>query len=110
MTPLQYEELEGKIYVTAAFGLKADWVQNILANPCVGVRVGVRRFQGFAQVITDPERIADLLELRLRRHPRMIAAILRSEGLPPKPRREDLVAYAAKLAMVEIIPEAEMRA
>ncbi len=105
VTPLQYEELDGKIYVTAAWGLQADWVRNIRANPCVEVRVGGRRFQGCASVITDPERIADMLELRLKRHPRMIAAILRSEGLPAKPGRADLTAYAAKLAMVEITPE-----
>lgn len=106
VTPLQYEELDGKIYVTAAYGLKADWVRNILANPCVQVRVKERRFQGVARVITDPERIADMLELRLKRHPRMIAAILRTEGLPAKPDRADLVAYAGRLAMVEITPEA----
>jgi deazaflavin-dependent oxidoreductase (nitroreductase family) len=104
-TPLQYVELDGKIYVTAAYGLKADWVRNILANPCVEVRVKEKRFQGFATVITDPERIGDMLELRLRLHPRMIGAILRSEGLPPKPGRADLVGYADKLAMVEITPE-----
>lgn len=109
VTPLQYEELDGKIYVTAAYGLRADWVRNIQANPCVEVRVRGGRFQGFASVITDRERIADMLELRLKRHPRMIAAILRSEGLPAKPAREDLSAYAAKLAMVEITPEAEIR-
>lgn len=105
VTPLQYVELNGKISVTAAFGLKADWVRNILADPCVEVRVENRRFQGFAQIITDPERIADMLELRLRLHPRMIGAILRSEGLPARPDRADLVAYATKLAMVEITPE-----
>lgn len=108
VTPLQYEELDGKIYVTAAYGLKADWVRNIQANPRVEVRIKQRRFQGKALVITDPERIADMLELRLKQHPRMIAAILRSEGLPAKPAREDLTALASKLAMVEITPGVEL--
>lgn len=108
VTPLQYEELDGKIYVTAAYGLKADWVRNIQANSRVEVRIKQRRFQGKALVITDPERIADMLELRLKRHPRMIAAILRSEGLPAKPAREDLTALASKLAMVEITPGVEL--
>lgn len=108
VTPLQYEELDGKIYVTAAYGLKADWVRNIQANSRVEVRIKQRRFQGNALVITDPERIADMLELRLKRHPRMIAAILRSEGLPAKPAREDLTALASKLAMVEITPGVEL--
>lgn len=108
VTPLQYEELDGKIYVTAAYGLKADWVRNILADPCVEARIKQRRFQGKALVITDPERIADMLELRLKRHPRMIGMILRMERLPAKPAREDLTALASKLAMVEITPGVEL--
>ena len=107
VTPLQYEELDGKIYVTAAYGLKADWVRNILADPCVEARIKQRRFRA-ALVITDPERIADMLELRLKRHPRMIGMILRMERLPAKPAREDLTALASKLAMVEITPGVEL--
>jgi deazaflavin-dependent oxidoreductase (nitroreductase family) len=107
VTPLQYEEMNRKICIGSANGLKADWVRNIQANPCVEVRVKDRRFEGLARVITDPERIADMLELRLQRHPRMVGAILKSEGLPEKPGREQLVAYARRLAMVEISPEIE---
>jgi deazaflavin-dependent oxidoreductase (nitroreductase family) len=104
VTPLQYEEVDGDFYVAAARGVKADWFRNVQANPNVEVRVSSRRFRGRAEPITDTERVADFLELRLRRHPAMVGAMLRSEGLPPTPNRQQLEAYAAKRALVIIRP------
>ncbi len=100
LTPLQYEEVDGAIYVASARGTKADWFRNILANRCVRVRIGTREFDALAEPVTDSCRIADFLELRLHRHPRMVGAILRSEGLPTSPSRLELEAYAQRLAMV----------
>jgi hypothetical protein len=71
----------------------------------VVVQVKSRRFRGLAEPISDPARIADFLELRLRRHPRIVGAILRLEGLPGRPDRAQLEAYAVRLAMVVIRPE-----
>jgi deazaflavin-dependent oxidoreductase (nitroreductase family) len=108
VTPLQYEEIDGAFYLGSSRGQKADWFRNILANPHVEVHVKSRRFRGVAETVTDPLRIADFLELRLRRHPKMIGAILQSEGLSAQPERAQLEAYAAKLAMVVVRPEAEI--
>lgn len=102
VTPLQYEEEDGVIYVASARGPQADWFRNILADPHVEVRVKARRFHGLAEATTDPARIADFLELRLRRHPRMVGAMLRSEGLPPRPDRAQLEQLGAELALVAI--------
>ena len=105
VTPLQYEEVDGLVYVASALGTKADWFLNILADPCVQVQVGLRRrFEGLAETVTDPGRIADFLELRLKRHPKMVGAILKSEGLPETPSRVELEEYAQRLAMVVIRP------
>ena len=102
VTPLQYEEVDGDFYIGAARGIEADWFRNIQANPVVEVRVKSRRYCGYAEPITDPGQIVDFLELRLKRHPRMMGAIIRSEGLPPTPSRQQLDEYAAKRAMVVI--------
>jgi deazaflavin-dependent oxidoreductase (nitroreductase family) len=104
VTPLQYEEIDGAIYVASAKGTQAHWFRNILADPRVRVRIKSRRFQGLAQPVTDPIRIADFLELRLRRHPKMIGAILHSEGLSEAPTRAELEKYVEGLAMVIIRP------
>ncbi len=104
VTPLQYEEVDGAIYVASARGAKADWFRNILADHCVKVRIKSREFAGLAEPVTDPCRIADFLELRLQRHPQMVGAILKSVGLPVSPSRGELEEYASQLAMVIIRP------
>jgi deazaflavin-dependent oxidoreductase (nitroreductase family) len=105
VTPLQYEEIDGKLYLGAARGLQADWVRNIQCNPQVEVRVKSMRFHGQAEVVTEPGRIADFIEVRLQRHPFMIGTIMqRAYGLPKQPSREQLVKLAEKEALVIITP------
>ncbi len=104
VTPLQYEEENGVFYVASARGTQADWFRNLAADPHVQVQVKARRWRGLAQPITDRGRIADFLELRLRRHPRMMGALLRGEGLPARPTRAQLEQFAEKIAMVAIRP------
>ena len=104
VTPLQYEEINGRIYLGVALGQKADWFRNIQANPRVEVRVKSRHFSGLADTITDAKQIADFLEVRLSRHPRMIGAMLRAEGMQIPPERCDLEKYADRLALVVVKP------
>jgi deazaflavin-dependent oxidoreductase (nitroreductase family) len=104
VTPLQYEQINGDIYIGSARGAKADWFRNIQADRRVEIRVKSRRFQGIAEPITDPEQIAEFLQVRLQRHPRMIGSMLRAEGLPANPSHAQLAAYAEKMAMVKIMP------
>lgn len=105
VTPLQYEEIDGAFYLGAALGEKSDWVRNIRANPQVEIRVKRRRFSGHADIIQDTGQIADYLELRLQRHPKMVGAIMRNDGIPSPPQRSDLEEYAANLTLVIIRPE-----
>lgn len=105
ITPLQYEEIDGKFYLGSARGLKADWVRNIQANPHVGVRVKSANFQGYAEVVTDPVLFADFVEVRLQRHPRIVGAIMqKAHGLPKQPSREQLEKLAENEALVVITP------
>ena len=91
VTPLQYEKLGRDYYIGAARGLKADWVRNIQRDPQVEVRVGSEHFQGVAEVVANPSRFADFMEVRLERHPRMIGWIMeRAHGLPRRPSRAQL--------------------
>jgi deazaflavin-dependent oxidoreductase (nitroreductase family) len=108
VTPVQYEEIDGKYYLGAARGLKADWVRNIQANPSVEVQVKNRRFAGSAEMVTDPIRIADFLEVRLQRHSFMIGMIMqKAHGLPRRPSREQLEKLAESEVMVVISPAFE---
>lgn len=105
VTPLQYEEKGGLIYIGSARGAQADWYRNILANPRVSVRIKNRRFDGLAEPTTCVERIVAFLQLRQQRRPRMMRAMLRAEGLPANPPPEALERYAEHLALVVIRPE-----
>lgn len=104
VTPLQYERVDGALVVASARGARSDWYRNLLADPRAEVRVGRTRFTARAEMCTDPARIADFLDLRLERHPRMVEWILRLRGVPSQPSRSDLEAYAAGLAMVTLNP------
>jgi deazaflavin-dependent oxidoreductase (nitroreductase family) len=108
VTPLQYEEVEGAYYIGSVRGIKADWIRNIQANPQVDVRVRSKKFTGEAEIITDPSRIVDFLELRLERHPKMVGRIMRASGMPSNASRSQLKSYAANRAMVIIRPKAEL--
>jgi deazaflavin-dependent oxidoreductase (nitroreductase family) len=41
----------GRYYLVAEHGLRAQWVQNLLADPAVRVRVGARSMRGRARVV-----------------------------------------------------------
>ena len=105
ITPLQYEEIDGKYYLGSARGLRADWVRNIQEDPNVEIRVKSLKFQGQAEVVTDPSRFADFAQVRLQRHPLMVGIIMqRAHGLPKQPSREQLENLAKDEAFVIVTP------
>lgn len=106
VTPLQYERLNDLIYVASARGQQADWFRNIVACPEVEIEIEGDRFLAQAEPITDPAQIADFLELRLERHPKMIRAMLLLHGLSLQlqPDREQLERLAEKFALVVLRP------
>lgn len=104
-TPVQYEEIDGAYYIGAARGLKADWVKNIQANPKIHVQVKNLRFDGHATIVTDPVIIADFLEVRLERHPRMVGLMMsKAHKLPKRPTRAQLEELSKGLVIVTVQP------
>jgi deazaflavin-dependent oxidoreductase (nitroreductase family) len=97
---VQYEKIDGKVYIGAGYGQKCDWYRNILANPKVAVEIGTQKSQATAEVMQGEERIADFMEYRLKRHPLMIGAILKADGISFRPKREELLAYSKRIAVV----------
>jgi deazaflavin-dependent oxidoreductase (nitroreductase family) len=57
-TPVNYAVVEGDIYCTAAFGVAADWYQNIVAEPKVEVWLPGAWYAGMAEEVPpdDPRR------------------------------------------------------
>lgn len=109
VTPLQYEKVGEDYYLGAARGLQADWVRNIQADPQVEIRVGARRVRGSAEIVTDPARFADFLEMRLERHPRLVGFLMeKAHGLPRRPSREQLEGLAKSEVLVVVRPAADL--
>jgi deazaflavin-dependent oxidoreductase (nitroreductase family) len=109
ITPLQFEQVDGDFYIASARGPDADWFKNILANPQVHVQVRDQEFNAMAEPVTDPLRIADFIELRLRRHPIMIRLIMHLfDGLPVRYTRADLEEFCKEKALVILHPDRKM--
>jgi deazaflavin-dependent oxidoreductase (nitroreductase family) len=104
VTPLQYEEIDGCYYLGSAMGTHADWYKNLEANPKVTVRVGRKTLQGIAETTTDLAQVADFIQERLARNPRMVGAILRAHGASAKPTRAQIEEYSKNRALVIIRP------
>ena len=104
-TPLQFEEVDGDYYIASARGQEADWFKNIQASPNVHVQIREREFDAVAEPVTDPIRIADFIELRLKRHPVMIRLIMTLvDGLPLRFTRADLEKFCQEKALAILRP------
>ena len=101
-TPLQYEWLDGKLYVASMRGPGAAWYRNLLADPHVRVRVGRLRSAGLAKPVPETEKVVTFLQERLCRRPRMIAAMLKADGVKNVHDSDQLAIYAKQIALVEI--------
>ncbi len=100
VTPLQFEKIGDAYYVASARGKYSDWYRNLQQNTAVHVQVGNHESDGIAELVTDPARIADFLELRLKMHPLFIGVLLRLEGLPIHWKRIDMERIASTKVLV----------
>ena len=48
--------------------------------------------------------VADFIQYRLEKRPRMIGLIMKMDGFTSRPSREELLAYSESLALVKITP------
>jgi hypothetical protein len=63
-----------------------------------------------ADATNDPVRIADFLEIRLRKHPFMVGILLQKiYKLPRQPSRDQLLKLAESEALVIITPLEDLR-
>jgi deazaflavin-dependent oxidoreductase (nitroreductase family) len=105
VTPLQFEDVDGTIYIGSARGKESDWFKNILANPQVHVQIKKREFDATAEPVSDVKRVADFIELRVKRHPIMLRFIMFiADGLPPNFNRIQLERYCSNRTMVILHP------
>jgi deazaflavin-dependent oxidoreductase (nitroreductase family) len=106
-TPLQYEQIGDAYYLGSMLGARADWYQNIVADPHVHLRIGRKTIPGLAEPINDPNQVYEFIKYRLAKNPRMIGTILRMDGISASPGEEELRDYSQDLTIVAIKPTSE---
>jgi deazaflavin-dependent oxidoreductase (nitroreductase family) len=108
-TPLQYEKIDGAYCVGAGRGPNSDWFRNILADPHVHVQVYPHAFDCMAEPVTDPEKVADFLEYRLKRHPLMIGLMMKfAHKLPMHPSRVQFLELSQSTPLIILHPPQEL--
>jgi len=60
-TPLNYAQVGDEIYCVAAYGERADWYQNVRANPKVEIWLPDGWWEGVVEEIAGRERRVDLI-------------------------------------------------
>ena len=105
-TPLQFEEVDGVLHVASALGAEADWFRIVVADQRVTVTLRGREFAARAEPITEPARIAEFVEYRLKTRPVMVRLIMTVfERLPLRYARADLERISAGKALVVLHEE-----
>lgn len=101
-TALEYHVLDGRIYLVAAFGERAQWYQNVLTDPYVTVQTG-RGTQGAVAVrITDDGELAAVYNLFMQTNAMMTNWYLDSLGI--QPTVEDLLAHKDRVVFIRLDP------
>ena len=92
---VQFEDYKGEHCVIIPRRSRVGWYMNILASPWVDAQVKGKKYHALAEPVTDNGRIADLLQHSLTNSSPMVVELVKSHGLPAKPRRGQLEALAS---------------
>lgn len=80
-TVTEYHPLDGVIYLPCAYGEKAQWYQNILADPIVTVQTDGAPFSAQARRVTADAELARFYQVIMRRNPLMFRSFVRAKGI-----------------------------
>jgi deazaflavin-dependent oxidoreductase (nitroreductase family) len=102
-TPLEYHKVSGVIHILSARGEKANWIQNMRAQPDkIRVQVGFRSFNARAEIIDDSSTIENFLRWYSRNHPRLAKVFFGWDPKHDNPATADFSSFAKYLTLVRI--------
>lgn len=106
-TMVEYSRMSGRKYSPCAFGERANWYQNIVADPQVTVQSadGTERMK--AARVTDDKELLSLIENGLRTNPMMLKWYFNSLGIDFE-KEEDILAQKDKIFFVRFDPVEEI--
>ncbi len=100
---VHYDHATRESVVLSAYGERADWYQNILANPPIEVQTGGSRYAPQYRLLEVDERLA-ALKIYQRRYRRAFQAVMRFLGHPYDGTEAGLRALADTVLMVAFRP------
>lgn len=102
-TPVNYALVDDVIYCTAAFGSRADWYRNVLADPRVQVWLPDGWYAGEAEEVPpdDPQRLALMRQVLIASG---FAAPLFAGVNPKTASDEELAELSAPYRLIRIYP------
>jgi deazaflavin-dependent oxidoreductase (nitroreductase family) len=99
------QEVDGNtIYVTAAWGERADWLQNVRAHPEVEVQVGRRSWLARAQILSQ-QRGAEELGRYAAKYPTAAKGLARILGYRIEDAEQDFPNLAEDMMVVALTRE-----
>lgn len=106
-TMVEYSRMSGRKYSPCAFGERANWYQNIVADPQVTVQSadGAERMK--AVRVTDDKELLSLIENGLRTNPMMLKWYFNSLGIDFE-KEEDILAQKDKIFFIRFDPVEEI--
>src|SRR5690606_27599379 len=86
-TALEYRQHGSKFYVISAWGRRAHWVQNLLAQPDVTIQCGHRTYATRARLVDDAGEVNRAVQLFRKQLPyiydSMLAKVIGTESFNP---------------------------
>ena len=101
-----YDRSTGESMVMSAYGLRADWYQNIMAHPALEVQTAGRRYVPEQRLLDAEERFAALATYE-RRYARAFRAVMKYLGYRYDGTEAGLRALADEVVVVGFRPSRE---
>lgn len=105
-TMVEFYTLKGVKYVTCAFGARAQYYLNIVADPRVTVQTADGTESALATRVTDDDELLAVYELFKRRDPPLLLWYLNSLGI--KPAADDVLANKERVYFLRFEPTDEV--
>ncbi|MBN1965145.1 MAG: nitroreductase family deazaflavin-dependent oxidoreductase [Anaerolineae bacterium] len=103
-TPLEFRRHGSKRYALSAWGVRADWYQNLSANPIVRIQQGRHNLLARATPITDTDELWRVIRLFRRSNPLVDALLKRTAGLAADATPHDLFQVRERLSGARFDP------
>jgi len=104
-TAVEYHTMNGMKYIPCAFGVKAQWYRNILANPRVTIQTDDGTENMVAVRVNDDNELIYIIETILSKNPTMMNWYLNSLGI--KPTQKEILDHKKELIFLRFDPTSD---